>query len=62
MPVIAAQLLAGGYDGPACGWPLAWPHAVTRAASAAHPQGFLVELAAGSPAALPVPGSAVGAD
>ncbi len=64
MPVIAAQLLGGGYDSPALRAAAGLAaRAVTGAASAVHPGGAWWMLAAGSSAArLAVPGSAVGAD
>jgi len=62
MPVMAAQLLAGGSDSPALRVAAGLAHTV-RAASAAHPRGPWRELAAGSPAVrLPGPSTAVGAE
>jgi len=63
MPVIAAQLVAGGYDSRALRVAAGLAAHGARAASAAHSRGPWRTLAAGFPAArLPVPGAAVGAD
>src|SRR6266566_6552215 len=62
MPVIAAQLLHGGYHSPALRLAAGLAAHGARAA-AAHSRGPWWTLAAGSPAArLPMPGSAVGAE